>query len=273
MPATKKHLEIKWKEGKSYDCSHSKKKKHFKQSDYPTSSKSSKSKHFHKKKKWKFVKKRKFRGKRSDKCFLYLKPGHFAKNCPKTSKKDKLLIHLMQLAPGITDSDLESVFALEDEQTPETILSIAYSDSKEEEECPSLDDSDDESQPLDVLEIFQLDDQPNNPLLEFSLAPDMPSPTAKVQIYLNHYDKPTPVIAYFDTGAACTVINPDILPSSHWEPCRQGFRAANGQSFIVNQINKPFYIQLFLGCVLRHKAFGMKLPAKDLLIGFDLVIV
>ena len=32
------------------------------------------------------------------------------------------MIYLMQLVPGVTDSDPESVFSLEDEQTPETII-------------------------------------------------------------------------------------------------------------------------------------------------------
>lgn len=93
------------------------------------------------------MKKRKFRGKQSDKCFICHKPNHYAKNCPKKSKRDNLMFHLMQLTPGVTDSDLELVFSLKDEQTPETILSIAYSEfDSEGQSPPSPDDSGDDSQ-------------------------------------------------------------------------------------------------------------------------------
>lgn len=186
------------------------------------------------------------------------------------------MFHLMQLAHGTTDSDLESVFSLEDEQTPETILSIAYFDSDSEEQSPQSheDSGDDESQLSEVPEVFQLKEIVVAPivcLLKFFLTTDRLSPTIKFQIFVDHYDKPIPVIVYFDTSAACTVINPDILPSSQQEPCYQGFRAANCHSFAVTKISKPIYIHLFLGCVLRYKAFGTKLLAKDLLIGFDLI--
>lgn len=56
------------------------------------------------------------------------------------------MFHLMQLAHGVTDSDLESIFFLEDEQTLETILSIAYSNSDLEDHNILLpNESDDES--------------------------------------------------------------------------------------------------------------------------------
>ena len=122
---------------------------------------------------------------------------------------------------------------------PQRLLSIAYFDS-EDDDCPSLDDSDDDSPPLDVPEIFQLKEQSSHPLPELSLAPDRPSPFVKVQIYLDHYDKPTLVIVYFDTSAACIIINPNILSFSHWEPCHQGFRAANGQYSLLPKSANQF---------------------------------
>ena len=43
------------------------------------------------KKKWRFLKKKQFRGKTSKVCFICRKLGHFAKNCPKREKVAKLL--------------------------------------------------------------------------------------------------------------------------------------------------------------------------------------
>lgn len=85
------------------------------------------------------MKRMKFRGKKSDKCFICQKPSHFAKNCPNKSKKDKLMFHLLHLAPDICDSDIKSIFSLDDEQTPGTNLSIAYSYSEAKDDpSPSL---------------------------------------------------------------------------------------------------------------------------------------
>lgn len=132
------------------------------------------------------------------------------------------MFHLMQLASDVGDSDLESFFSLEDEQTPETILSIAYSDSKAEDyPPPTLEDASDlEYEPPhnEITEIYQAKIEEKLVLL-----PDKPSPIAKIQIFLDGYDKPIPVIAYFDTGATCTIINPDILPLSHWNPAIKPF--------------------------------------------------
>ncbi|KAH0725179.1 hypothetical protein KY284_001044 [Solanum tuberosum] len=64
-----------------------------------------------------------------DRCFIYNKPGHFAKNCPQSTRSVKTL----QLFDDITDhtgiylsrgDDLESVFSLEDEPMCETLSSI-----------------------------------------------------------------------------------------------------------------------------------------------------
>ena len=42
-------------------------------------------------KKWKFLRRKQFKGKTSKVCFVYRRPGHFAKNCPKKEKAAKLL--------------------------------------------------------------------------------------------------------------------------------------------------------------------------------------
>lgn len=48
-------------------------------------------------KKWRFMKRRKFREKKFDKCFVCRKPGHFVKNCP--NKNKKILTHVSPLSP------------------------------------------------------------------------------------------------------------------------------------------------------------------------------
>lgn len=91
------------------------------------------------------------------------------------------MFHLMQLAPGVTNSDLELFFSLEDEQTPETIMSIAYSDSDSKEQTPpSPEDSENDSQLSEIPEIFQLEEQAVVPLTKLSLTRNRSSPTTKV---------------------------------------------------------------------------------------------
>lgn len=49
------------------------------------------------------------------------------------------MFHLLHLAPDICDSDIKSIFSLDDEQTPGTNLSIAYSYSEAEDDpSPTL---------------------------------------------------------------------------------------------------------------------------------------
>lgn len=91
------------------------------------------------------------------------------------------MIHLMQLAPCVSDLDLESVFSHEDEQTPGTILSIAYSGSESEENSHPTNDSDDNSQLSYILKIFHLEPQTTPSLLpELALTPDRPYPSVKL---------------------------------------------------------------------------------------------
>ncbi|ESQ39483.1 hypothetical protein EUTSA_v10001272mg [Eutrema salsugineum] len=81
-----------------------------------------------------------------------------------------------------------------------------------------------------------------------------PETNAKIYIFPTKYDKPIPVIAFFDMGAASSIIKPDILPSTHWDRCSVAVKAANGQIF---------YISLII-C-------GTDLPGKDFILGFDIL--
>lgn len=113
------------------------------------------------------------------------------------------MYHLSLYSAKISEDDLESLFSLEDEQSPETIF-VDYSDSEDDTAGDNFQEP-----------FFSL---PEINVVE-PLIPDLSllfeNPYAKINIFLNHYAKPIPVIAFFDTGAAYTIINSNILPHSH----------------------------------------------------------
>nr|GEZ49990.1 putative zinc finger, CCHC-type [Tanacetum cinerariifolium] len=83
-----KYLQIKCKDKSSCDCTHIKKKFHSKRfsglSGKPWFSRQSN-------KKWKFIRKKKQRGKTSDRCFICQKRGHFTRNCPDKKRSQALI--------------------------------------------------------------------------------------------------------------------------------------------------------------------------------------
>lgn len=115
---------IKCTDDKLCDCT-LKKKTHFKKYFPKSLPKSSP--------KWQFLKKKKFKGKTTDRCYIYKRKGHFSKNYPNKSRS----IHLLQQAQQMTDtefSDVESHFSLEDSYSPDSLLAIPVHSSDEEEE-------------------------------------------------------------------------------------------------------------------------------------------
>nr|GEZ93989.1 putative zinc finger, CCHC-type [Tanacetum cinerariifolium] len=130
-----KYLQIKCKDKSSYDCTYTKKKFHSKRflslSSKPRFSRRSN-------KKWKFIRKKKQRGRTSDRCFICQKRGHFARNCPDKKRSQALIQALNQLEP-IDVYDLESLYSLDDEPSDLVLCTIAYSD------LSSDDDSDTDS--------------------------------------------------------------------------------------------------------------------------------
>ncbi|XP_023638422.1 uncharacterized protein LOC111830501 [Capsella rubella] len=145
----------------------------------------------------------------------------------------------------------------------------------EQEDEYSGSDTDDEENPDDqlmLLDLYTFDacriEQSDDGELAYL---SQPSPNAKIYILPTKYDKPIPVIAYFDTGAASSIIKPDILPDSHWNTCSVSFKAANGQTFHISLVSKPIYIQLFPGYMIKTKVYGSELPGKDFILGFDVL--
>ena len=156
-------------------------------------------------------------------------------------------------------TDIESLYSMDDSSGGTTILALQITDDDLSDDTPSdiSDDGEDEiflcsnPSPTDSISLLQ--------------------PMAKITLLLGKYEKPISVIALFDIGAAASIINPAILPRSHWESCSRHFYVTNGELFLVTMISKPITIQLFPGYSIKHQCYGTDLLGKDLLIGFDIL--
>ena len=93
------------------------------------------------KKKWKFLRRKQFKGKTSKVCFVCRRPSHFAKNCPKKEKAAKLLEQAQIHADDTPFSNVESLFSLDDDYSPQALAVIAYSTSEEDSNPDSEYDS------------------------------------------------------------------------------------------------------------------------------------
>ncbi|KAK9008527.1 hypothetical protein V6N11_075416 [Hibiscus sabdariffa] len=93
-----------------------------------------------------------------------------------------------------------------------------------------------------------------------SIASTIPAPHVPVSIYLGKCDKPTDVIAFIDTGAAKTIMNPDILLAKWWKPHTRRFSTASNDEFVTRLISKPITIQFFPGCSVITTVLGSRLP-------------
>ena len=118
----RKDLQIKCYE-KNCPCP-TKRRDHFKKYSW-------KKRHYagHKKKKWKFLRRKQFKGKFSKVYFVCRRPGHFAKNCPRKEKATKLLEQAQIHADDTPFSDVESLFSLDDDYSPQALVVMAYSTS------------------------------------------------------------------------------------------------------------------------------------------------
>ncbi|KAK8315520.1 hypothetical protein V6Z12_D01G247900 [Gossypium hirsutum] len=101
---------------------------------------------------------------------------------------------------------------------------------------------------------------------------EVTAPHIPVSIYTSKYSKPVTVIAFIDTGAAESIMNPEILPREHWEPHTRYFSSASGKFFSTDLRSKPIKIQFFPTCSIITTVLGSKLPGKDLIVGFDLYL-
>ena len=78
------------------------------------------------------LRKKQFKGKSSKVCFVCRRLGHFAKNCPKKEKAAKLLEQAQIHADETPFSNVESLFSLDDDYSPQALAVMAYSTSEED---------------------------------------------------------------------------------------------------------------------------------------------
>ena len=81
-------------------------------------------------------------------CFVCRRPGHFARNCPKKEKAAKLLEQAQIHADEILFSNVESLFSLDDDYSPQALVVMAYSSSEEDSDSNSEYDSEPEIQTI-----------------------------------------------------------------------------------------------------------------------------
>lgn len=125
---------------------------------------------------------------------------------------------------SLKDNDVESLFSADDEPSKESVFRIdvgsVYSD----------DDS--------IYQISSAEEpQASKPPEEINIIRNLPQ--IPMMILTSKYAKPIKVIAFLDTGADSTIMNPKVLPKEWWMPHSKIFYAANRQEFSVNLISKP----------------------------------
>ncbi|KAH9744177.1 hypothetical protein KPL70_003575 [Citrus sinensis] len=161
---------------------------------------------------------RDFKRRKSSRCFICKKKGHYAKDCPnKREKSIRLVEHLQATTDYSPENDeLEFYFSEQDEPNDETVFALQN----------SSDDSDSDQS----LAIF------HQQLL--SLDTSIPIPSIKLQILPSKFQRPIPAIGLIDTGAQRSMLNPHILPPEYWTEYEEHFKAVNGKLFTTSLITK-----------------------------------
>ncbi|KAH9769574.1 hypothetical protein KPL71_012060 [Citrus sinensis] len=203
----KPYLKIECKDEKKCVCP-TIKKRHFR-------------KHFHRKssskKPFRYFKKKdvsQYRKKKSNRCFICKKRGHFARNCPhKSAKAVRLIQHLQHSSLLSENEDVESNFSEQSAQDDQTAFLIAESSDSED---------------ISVISTVQT----------INHVSTIPRPSLKMSIIPSKYHKLVPVIGFIDTGADTSMIDPSVLPSDCWEHHSKLFRAINGETFETTLIIK-----------------------------------
>ncbi|KAM0040067.1 putative transcription factor interactor and regulator CCHC(Zn) family [Helianthus debilis subsp. tardiflorus] len=86
----------------------------------------------HSQRRWKFLNKKSKRGRNTNRCYICNKEGQFVKDC-KDKKKTQALLEAINKVEPVDISDIESLYALDDEPGKRMICTISYSSSEASE--------------------------------------------------------------------------------------------------------------------------------------------
>ncbi|KAH9716953.1 hypothetical protein KPL71_021645 [Citrus sinensis] len=182
--------------------------------------------------------------------------------CPKNPKRSQRLVQQLQsLHQFSPDTDqIEFLYSEQESPDPDTVFALGTSDSDS--------DSASSTEPEDYSPVFHIRSVPPSST-QLSV---QPIPSVKIQILLSKYSQPIPAIAFIDTGAQRSILNPAILPPETWISNENHFRAASGKLFSTKLRTKSrIGIQLFPKLTVWTHVIGSSLPDKDLLLGFDIL--
>ncbi|KAH9680135.1 hypothetical protein KPL71_026431 [Citrus sinensis] len=262
----KPYLEIKCRDSKHCTCPST--KKHHKVRFHKKSSSTPQSRPFPRcPKKIRYFRRREpseilDRRRKKSRCFICKKLGHFAKECPKNPKRSQHLVQQLQsLHQFSPDTDqIEFLYSQQESPDPDIVFALGTSDSDS--------DSTSSTEPEDYSPVFHIRSVPSSST-QLSV---QPIPSVKIQILLSKYSRPIPAIAFIDTGAQRSILNPAILPPETWISNENHFRAASGKLFSTKLRTKSrIGIQLFPKLTVWTHVIGSSLPDKDLLPGFDIL--
>lgn len=205
----------------------------------------------------KFFRRKPFRRKpfrrkgRNQRCFICGKKGHFSKEFPNNTHKASKLINSLQPL----ERDLESLYSEQSSADEETIFSLQDSSPDEASSSESED-----GRYLPVYSFKEIGSSLHTP----------PLPCVEVHVLATKFSRLKKVIAYMDTGAHITMMNPNILPAESWVTHAAYFIAVDGKVFNTNLMTKEkIGIKFFPDCIVWTMVIGSNLPNKDIVVGID----
>ena len=192
---------------------------------------------------------------KSSRCFLCRKKGHFARNCPtKKAKAANLVSQLMVTHP---ESDIESLYSEQSFADEDTKFALASSSasSDDDEELQAL------SCPIPTFTAL--------PLHPICFSETSQSPHIQVTLLASKFAKPLKAIGLLDSGSLKTMVNPKLLPPDIWVPSKDHFVAVNGEVFHSSISKHKIGIRFFPDCTVWQHVYNNPPNGKDLLIGWD----